>query len=127
MKNLIIFGVSITKGYCKNKLFLLKFPKWYSSDFIVVFSIISTFFRALTGLTPCNTGKILIRDFENSEPNAAKMVKEGDIGFVDQKYTLFRHKTVHQALKFSLRKTTLSDTEKESKKVDLFVVHVSHE
>lgn len=75
----------------------------------------STFFKALTGLVPCTEGKILIRDFENSEPNAAKLVKEGDIGFVDQKYTLFRHKTVQQALKFSLRKTTLSNTEKESK------------
>lgn len=75
----------------------------------------STFFKALTGLVPCTNGKILIRDFENKEPNAAKNVKEGDIGFVDQKYTLFRHKTVHQALKFSLRKTNLSDAEKESK------------
>lgn len=75
----------------------------------------STFFKALTGLVPCTNGKILIRDFENSEPNAAKNVKEGDIGFVDQKYTLFRHKTVHQALKFSLKKTTLSNAEKESK------------
>ncbi|TRX40430.1 ATP-binding cassette domain-containing protein [Flavobacterium restrictum] len=75
----------------------------------------STFFKALTGLVACTNGKILIRDFENSEPNAAKLVKEGDIGFVDQKYTLFRHKTVHQALKFSLRKTALSNAEKESK------------
>jgi ABC-type nitrate/sulfonate/bicarbonate transport system ATPase subunit len=75
----------------------------------------STFFKALTGTTPCTIGKILIRDFENSEPNAAKLVQEGDIGFVDQKYTLFRHKTVRQALKFSLRKTTLSEAEKENK------------
>ena len=75
----------------------------------------STFFKALTGLVPSNTGKILIRDFENKEPNAAKSVNEGDIGFVDQKYTLFRHKTVTEALKFSLRKTTLSNTEKEEK------------
>lgn len=75
----------------------------------------STFFKALTGLIPSSTGKILIRDFENKEPNAAKSVNEGDIGFVDQKYTLFRHKTVTEALKFSLRKTTLSNTEKEEK------------
>jgi ABC-type nitrate/sulfonate/bicarbonate transport system ATPase subunit len=75
----------------------------------------STFFKALTGLVPMNSGKILIRDFENPEPNAAKSVKEGNIGFVDQKYTLFRHKTVTQALKFSLRKTTLSESEKETK------------
>lgn len=75
----------------------------------------STFFKALTGLVPSTSGKILIRDFANQEANAAKMVNEGDIGFVDQKYTLFRHKTVTQALKFSLRKTALSNIEKENK------------
>lgn len=75
----------------------------------------STFFKALTGLVQPETGKILIKDFESKEENAAKPVKEGDIGFVDQKYTLFRHKTVHQTLKFALRKTTLSETEKEAK------------
>jgi ABC-type nitrate/sulfonate/bicarbonate transport system ATPase subunit len=75
----------------------------------------STFFKALTGLIPIHKGKILIKDFEASEPNVAKVVKEGNIGFVDQKYTLFRHKTVHQALKFALRKTKLSETEKEAK------------
>lgn len=75
----------------------------------------STFFKALTGLVPSTSGKILIRDFVNQEINAAKMVNEGDIGFVDQKYTLFRHKTVTQALKFSLRKTARSNIEKENK------------
>jgi ABC-type nitrate/sulfonate/bicarbonate transport system ATPase subunit len=75
----------------------------------------STFFKALTGLVPAQTGKILIKDFEAKEPNVAKEVKEGNIGFVDQKYTLFRHKTVNQALKFALRKTTLSEAEKDAK------------
>ncbi|WP_316769687.1 ATP-binding cassette domain-containing protein [Pedobacter frigiditerrae] len=75
----------------------------------------STFFKAITGLVPCKTGKILIKDFEAIEPNVAKVVKEGNIGFVDQKYTLFRHKTVHQTLKFALRKTSLTETEKEAK------------
>jgi ABC-type nitrate/sulfonate/bicarbonate transport system ATPase subunit len=75
----------------------------------------STFFKALTGLVPSASGKILIKDFENPEPNTAKSVNEGDIGFVDQKYTLFRHKTVSQALRFSLRKTTLTSIEKENK------------
>ncbi|TGD58682.1 ATP-binding cassette domain-containing protein [Flavobacterium humi] len=75
----------------------------------------STFFKALTGLVQPNTGKILIKDFASQEANAAKPVKEGDIGFVDQKYTLFRHKTVYQTLKFALRKTTISETEKEAK------------
>lgn len=75
----------------------------------------STFFKALTGLVAATSGKILIKDFENPEPNTAKSVNEGDIGFVDQKYTLFRHKTVREALKFSLRKTKLSNSDKEQK------------
>lgn len=75
----------------------------------------STFFKALTGLVAATSGKILIKDFENPEPNTAKSVNEGDIGFVDQKYTLFRHKTVREALKFSLKKTKHSNSEKEQK------------
>ncbi|NNT71017.1 ABC transporter ATP-binding protein [Flavobacterium sp. IMCC34852] len=75
----------------------------------------STFFKALTGLVPLHTGKILIKDFESEDPAAAKMVKEGDIGLVNQKYTLFRHKTVTQTLRFALRKSTLSETEKDKK------------
>lgn len=75
----------------------------------------STFFKALTGLVEPKTGKILIKDFKSSEEGAAKEIKEGDIGFVDQKYTLFRHKTVLQTLKFALRKTNLTETEKQEK------------
>jgi ABC-type nitrate/sulfonate/bicarbonate transport system ATPase subunit len=75
----------------------------------------STFFKALTGLVAPQSGKILIKDFLSQEENAAKPVKEGDIGFVDQKYTLFRHKTVTQSLQFALRKTSLSETEKDKK------------
>nr|WP_294934601.1 ATP-binding cassette domain-containing protein [uncultured Flavobacterium sp.] len=81
----------------------------------------STFFKALTGLVTPKTGKILIRDFNNPDVNAAKTVKEGDIGFVDQKYTLFRHKTVLQALQFALRKSTLSTQEKEAKINDYLI------
>jgi len=75
----------------------------------------STFFKALTGLITIQSGKILIKDFDSKDNNAAKEVKEGDLGFVDQKYTLFRHKTVLQTLKFALRKTGLSESEKEIK------------
>lgn len=75
----------------------------------------STFFKALTGLVSTTSGKILIKDFESPVPNTAKSVSEGDIGFVDQKYTLFRHKTVSEALKFSLRKSPLSSIDKENK------------
>lgn len=75
----------------------------------------STFFKALTGLVHPSSGKIMIKDFEKKDQDAAKLVSEGDIGFVDQKYTLFRHKTVRQALKFALRKTTLSEADKDAK------------
>jgi len=75
----------------------------------------STFLKALTGLVQPQTGKILIKDFSSTVVDAAKVVKEGDIGFVDQKYTLFRHKTVYQTLKFALRKTKFTAEEKEAK------------
>jgi ABC-type nitrate/sulfonate/bicarbonate transport system ATPase subunit len=78
----------------------------------------STLFRALTGLEKPTTGRILIPDYskpitDGKQP--AKIVGEGDVGFVNQKYTLFRHKTIYQSLYFALRKTTLSAKEKEEK------------
>lgn len=75
----------------------------------------STILRGLTGLVKPSSGKILIRDFGHQDLEAARAVKEGDIGFVDQKYTLFRHKTVYQALRFASRKSTLSKEERDAK------------
>lgn len=75
----------------------------------------STFFKALTGLVKPTTGKILIADTRTGTGDDAKEVHEGDIGFVDQKYTLFRNKTVYQALKFALRKKETSEEEKHAK------------
>jgi ABC-type nitrate/sulfonate/bicarbonate transport system ATPase subunit len=78
----------------------------------------STLFRALTGLEKPTTGRVLIPDFTKEVVNGqqpAKIVQEGDVGFVNQKYTLFRHKTVYQALLFSLRKSSISKEEKEDK------------
>ncbi|WP_106791098.1 ATP-binding cassette domain-containing protein [Aquimarina sp. Aq78] len=75
----------------------------------------STLFRAMTGLIKPTTGKILIADTETDSENDAKEVHEGDIGFVDQKYTLFRNKTVYQALLFALRKKDISKEEKHTK------------
>ncbi len=63
----------------------------------------STLFRALTGLVKPTSGKVLIANTATGLDNDAKEVKEGDIGFVNQKYTLFRNKTVYQALMFALR------------------------
>jgi ABC-type nitrate/sulfonate/bicarbonate transport system ATPase subunit len=78
----------------------------------------STLFRVLTGLEKPSSGRVLIPDFSRPAANGlqpAKIVEEGDVGFVNQKYTLFRHKTVYQALQFALRKSTLSSVEKEEK------------
>ena len=75
----------------------------------------STLFRAMTGLIKPTTGKILIADTTTDIENDAKEVHEGDIGFVDQKYTLFRNKTVYQALLFALRKKNISKEEKHTK------------
>jgi ABC-type nitrate/sulfonate/bicarbonate transport system ATPase subunit len=78
----------------------------------------STLFRVLTGLEKPTTGRILIPDFSKPIANGsqpAKLVEEGDVGFVNQKYTLFRHKTVYQALQYAIRKSALPDAEKEDK------------
>lgn len=75
----------------------------------------STLFRSLSGLEKPNTGQVLIPNYTNQKEGqtvAFKQVAEGDIGFVDQKYTLFRHKTVEQAMLFSMRKQAGSKTEK---------------
>lgn len=76
----------------------------------------STLFRALTGLIKPTTGKILIADTSTGAENDAKEVEEGDIGFVDQKYTLFRNKTVYQSLMFALRlKENMTKEQKHEK------------
>ena len=73
----------------------------------------STLFKALTGLLKPNKGRILITEFDQETASDAKLIQEGDVGFVDQKYTLFRHKTVFQILIYALRKSNKSKEEKE--------------
>jgi ABC-type nitrate/sulfonate/bicarbonate transport system ATPase subunit len=78
----------------------------------------STLFRALTGLEQPTTGTVLIPDYSKPSSNGqqpAKKVCEGDVGFVDQKYTLFRHKTLYQALNFSMRNSKTNENEKKDK------------
>jgi polar amino acid transport system ATP-binding protein len=72
----------------------------------------STLFKALTGLLKPTTGQILITDMSTENNDDAKPVSEGDIGFVDQKYTLFRHETILQICQYALRKSKLSKAEK---------------
>jgi ABC-type nitrate/sulfonate/bicarbonate transport system ATPase subunit len=73
----------------------------------------STLFKALTGLLKPNTGEVLITDLTTEDKNDAKAVTEGDIGFVDQKYTLFRHKTIQEICEYALRKSKQTKKEKE--------------
>ena len=78
----------------------------------------STLFKALTGLVKPSAGKVLIPDYMQPPKDGmqpAKAVEEGDVGFVDQKYTLFRHKTVSSAFMFALRNTDLSEKDKIDK------------
>jgi len=78
----------------------------------------STLFRSLTGLVAPTTGRILIPDYDLPPENGvqpAKEVEEGDVGFVDQKYTLFRHKTVFEAFLFALRNMKMTSEEKKEK------------
>ena len=73
----------------------------------------STLFKALTGLVKPKSGKVLITELGTADATDAKEVVEGDVGFVDQKYTLFRHKTVEEIFKYALRKSKISNEEKK--------------
>lgn len=76
----------------------------------------STLFRALTGLEKPTSGRVLIPDYSKTAANGrqpARLVREGDVGFVNQQYTLFRHKTIYEALWFALRKSGMTKAEKE--------------
>ena len=74
----------------------------------------STLFKALTGLLKPTSGQVLIADTAAGQTNAAKEVAEGDVGFVDQKYTLFRHKTLTQILHYAMRKLNKTKAEKDA-------------
>jgi len=74
----------------------------------------STLFKALTGLIKPTSGQILITDMRTSDVNDAKIIEEGDMGFVDQKYTLFRHKTVEDIMHYAMRKSAMKKEEKEA-------------
>lgn len=73
----------------------------------------STLFKGLTGLLKPTQGQVLITDLTTDDENDAKPLAEGDMGFVDQKYTLFRHKTIWQICEYALRKSKLTTPEKE--------------
>jgi ABC-type multidrug transport system ATPase subunit len=74
----------------------------------------STLFKTLTGLIRPISGQMLINELVIDDPAKAKLLREGDIGFVDQKYTIFRHKTITQICEYALRKSTLPKAEKHT-------------
>lgn len=74
----------------------------------------STLFKALTGLVKPYKGRVLITELKSEDATDAKDVQEGDVGFVDQKYTLFRHKTVEQIFAYALRKSGKTKAEKDT-------------
>jgi ABC-type nitrate/sulfonate/bicarbonate transport system ATPase subunit len=73
----------------------------------------STLFKVLTGLSKPMEGRILIPSSNPNDPDSAKEVSEGDVGFVDQKYTLFRHKTVFEIMMYALKNKSISTEEKK--------------
>jgi len=78
----------------------------------------STLFRCLSGLEKPKTGRVMLSDLKKHKDGSLppmKEVEEGDVGFVDQKYTLFRHKTIYQAMQFAMRNQTTSKAEKHDK------------
>ena len=54
----------------------------------------------------------MITELDSVDSTDAKHVQEGDVGFVDQRYTLFRHKTVEQTFLYAMRKLKISKEEK---------------
>ena len=78
----------------------------------------STLFRALAWLEKPTSGRVFIADTAEDKVVGAKEVKEGDVGYVDQKYTLFRNKTIYQALQFALKKKDASKKEKDEMIMD---------
>ncbi len=74
----------------------------------------STLFKGLTGLIQPTEGSIFITNFNGEDVNDAKILSEGDVGFVDQKYTLFRHKTITEICNYALRKSTATKAEKDA-------------
>lgn len=76
----------------------------------------STLFKAITGLRKPTKGRILIPSNEANQPIE---VQEGDVGFVDQKYTLFRHLTLYNQLKLAAKKGNIPESEIHSRVMEL--------
>ncbi len=76
----------------------------------------STLFKVLTGLRKPTSGRVLIPGPVANQPIE---VNEGDVGFVDQKYTLLRHLTLYDQLVYSAKKGNVPANEIQGKVMDL--------
>jgi ABC-type sulfate/molybdate transport systems ATPase subunit len=76
----------------------------------------STLFKVMTGLRKPTTGRVLIPGDEAAKPVE---VVEGDVGFVDQKYTLLRHMTLYQQLCFAAKKGNIPVNEISNRVLEL--------
>ena len=77
----------------------------------------STLFRSLAGLEKPTTGSIRLSDIDaqvGDDHPPLRPVREGDVGFVSQRYVLFRHKTIEQAMEFAMRRSKQSEAEKKA-------------
>ncbi len=72
----------------------------------------SSLFKLITGLEQPTKGNVEIANVADGY-KSLKKIEEGEVGFVDQKYTLFRNKTIVESLQFAMRKSKLSNSEKE--------------
>lgn len=77
----------------------------------------STLFRLLSGLESSPNSEIILNVGGKPE-----FVHEGMVGMIDQKYTLFRHKTIKQTLKFAANRNKKLD----QSSIDEYIKEVCH-
>jgi ABC-type multidrug transport system ATPase subunit len=72
----------------------------------------STFFKAITGIIQPNLGSIKIPDYKKTD--SLRIVKEGDVGFVQQNFPLSRNQTVLQMLQNAAAQGQIATGERSS-------------
>jgi ABC-type multidrug transport system ATPase subunit len=72
----------------------------------------STFFKAITGIIQPASGNIKIPDIK--EPGNFRIVKDGDVGFVQQNFPLSRNQTIYQMLQVAAMQGDISVNERKA-------------
>jgi ABC-type nitrate/sulfonate/bicarbonate transport system ATPase subunit len=72
----------------------------------------STFFKAITGIVQPNMGTIKIPD--DKKQGNFRIVKEGDVGFVQQNFPLSRNQTIYQMLQNAAAQGQIAAGERNS-------------